>query len=353
MSKNKPSGHTASPNLGADPNPGALPGALPGTSPGVWPGSRPAAVAAEEDLGSYTTEQSNSASADIDSRSTLDILRIINREDRKVAGAVGRVLADIAEVVDEIVAAFKNGGKLVYIGAGTSGRLGVLDASECPPTYGTPPEMVQGLIAGGREALTRSIESAEDRADEGVRDLQAIDFQARDVLVGITASGQAPYVLGALAYARDLGAVTAAISCNRNSRTFQVARYRVYVHVGPEVVTGSTRMKAGTAQKLVLNMLTTASMIRLGKVYRNLMVDLTPVNKKLVDRSYRLIRQVTGCSQEIAEQAFIDSGRKPKTAIVMVLLGVDHGRAQELLAAADGHISRTVQLNQANPGIAR
>ncbi|QQO11438.1 N-acetylmuramic acid 6-phosphate etherase [Breznakiella homolactica] len=291
-------------------------------------------------LDGYTTEQRNEVSADIDSKDALEIVTIINNEDRKVPVAVGKILPQIAALVDDIVAAFKKGGRLVYIGAGTSGRLGVLDASECPPTYGVSPEMVQGLIAGGLDALTRSIESAEDRADAGIQDLKNISFGKDDVLVGITASGQAPYVLGALQYARDLGAVTGAISCNGNSRTFDVAKHILYADVGPEVVTGSTRMKSGTAQKLILNMLSTASMIRLGKVYKNLMVDLTPVNQKLVIRSIRLIRQVTGCSTEEAETAFNASGKKPKIAIVMVLLNVGRERAEQLLTEADGHISK-------------
>jgi len=298
----------------------------------------------EEALEGYTTEQANSLSADIDSKDTLGILTIINDEDHRVAAAVKLVLPEIAGLVDAIVSAFRKGGRLVYIGAGTSGRLGVLDASECPPTFGTPREMVQGLIAGGQEALTRSIESAEDKPDDAVCDLKRISFTGNDVLVGITASGQAPYVLGALEYANVLGAVTGAISCNGNSKTFEVASHRIFVNVGPEVVTGSTRMKAGTAQKLVLNMLTTTSMIRLGKVYRNLMVDLTPVNKKLVERSYRLIRAVTSCSRVDAETAFEASGKKPKTAIVMVLCGVDKSRAEYLLEHSGGHISAAVRL---------
>jgi N-acetylmuramic acid 6-phosphate etherase len=290
-------------------------------------------------LGLYTTEQRNTASADIDSRSSLEIVRIINSEDKKVPLAVERILPEIAALVDDIVAAFHKGGRLIYTGAGTSGRLGVLDASECPPPFGVSPDMVQGLIAGGREALTRSIEAAEDQAGEGVRDLNGAGFSARDVLVGITASGQAPYVLGALDYAREAGAVTGAISCNRDSQTFPLVKHRLYVDVGPEVVTGSTRMKSGTAQKLVLNMLSTASMIRMGKVYKNLMVDLRPVNRKLVLRSLRLIREVTGCSAGQAEAAFAASEKNPKTAIAMILLGADRERAEILLREAGGHIS--------------
>ncbi|MDR2758988.1 MAG: N-acetylmuramic acid 6-phosphate etherase [Spirochaetaceae bacterium] len=290
-------------------------------------------------LEQFTTEKRNEASLDIDSKTALEIVTIINNEDKKVPFAVEKILPEIAALVDDIVAAFRRGGRLIYIGAGTSGRLGVLDASECPPTYGVSPEMVQGLIAGGREALTASIESAEDRAEDGAADLRRIGFGRDDVMVGITASGQAPYVLGALEYARNLGAVTAAISCNAGSKTFNIAGRRLFVDVGPEVVTGSTRMKSGTAQKLILNMLSTASMIRIGKVYKNLMVDLRPVNQKLIFRSLRLIREVTGCSPEKAEEAFSESGKNPKTAIVMVLLSVDKGRAETLLQESGGHIS--------------
>jgi N-acetylmuramic acid 6-phosphate etherase len=292
---------------------------------------------------SYTTEQRNNASVDIDSKSALEIAALINSEDKKVPLAIEKILPQIAALIEDIAGAFRSGGRLIYIGAGTSGRLGVLDASECPPTYGVPPEMVQGLIAGGREALTKSIESAEDRAEEGVADLQKINFSANDVLVGITASGSAPYVLAALEYARKLGAVTGAISCNRESKTFAVVKHPLFADVGPEVVTGSTRMKSGTAQKLILNMLTTSSMILIGKVYRNLMVDLKPVNNKLVLRSLRLIRQICGCTQEAAEKNFALSGNNPKTAIVMTLLNVGKARAEELLKNADGHISRLIE----------
>jgi len=292
-----------------------------------------------EVLALSTTEQRNEASLDIDAKSSLEIVSIINNEDKKIPVAVEKILGEIAALVDDIVAAFKKGGRLIYIGAGTSGRLGVLDASECPPTYGVEPNMVMGLIAGGQEALTKSIEAAEDRAEEGVRELKALSFNERDVLVGITASGQAPYVLGALEYARDIGAVTGAISCNANSKTFDYARHRLYANVGPEVVTGSTRMKSGTAQKLILNMLSTAAMIRMGKVYKNLMVDLKPVNHKLVLRSIRLIREVTGCTEEEAKESFDASGKRPKTAIVMILLKKDRDEAEKLLRDADGHIS--------------
>jgi len=296
-----------------------------------------------EALEQFTTEQRNEYSCDIDARSSLEVVTIINNEDKKIPFAVEKILPLVAALVDDIVISFRKGGRLIYIGAGTSGRLGVLDASECPPTYGVEPGMVQGLIAGGREALTKSIEAAEDRADEGVSELKAIGFNENDVLVGITASGQAPYVLGALEYAGSLGAVTGAISCNANSKTFDYACHKLYVSVGPEVVTGSTRMKSGTAQKLILNMLSTAAMIRIGKVYKNLMVDMRPVNHKLVLRSIRLIKEVTGCSEEKAEEAFSASQKQPKVAIVMILLGVDKEQASRLLEDANGHISAVIE----------
>ena len=296
-----------------------------------------------ETFSRYTTEQRNNASYDIDSMNSLEIVYIINREDKKVPAAVEKILPEIAALVDDIVASFKNGGRLFYIGAGTSGRLGVLDASECPPTYGTDPVMVQGLIAGGKEALTKSIESAEDRVEEGTLELKNLNFNRNDVLVGITASGQAPYVLGALEYAQSVGAPTGAISCNADSKTFDFAKHKLYVNVGPEVVTGSTRMKSGTAQKLVLNMLSTAAMIRMGKVYKNLMVDLKPVNHKLILRSIRLISELTGCSEEDARQALEDSHRQPKTAIVMMLLKIGREQALKMLEQVDGHISLLVR----------
>jgi N-acetylmuramic acid 6-phosphate etherase len=298
----------------------------------------------QELLESFTTEGRNAHSMDIDRKSSAEILRIINAEDKTVPFAVENAIPAIAALVDDVVAAFRKGGRLFYIGAGTSGRLGVLDASECPPTYGVPPTMVQGLIAGGQEALTRSIEGAEDDAEAGVAELERLGFGPDDVLVGITASGQAPYVLGAMARAQELGAPVAAISCNRGSKTFKLARHVIYLDVGPEVVTGSTRMKAGTAQKLVLNMVTTAAMIRFGKVFQNLMVDLKPVNRKLIERSKRLIRQATGCGLEEAETAFEASGRRPKTAIIMVLLKVGAEEALRLETEGGGRIADAVAL---------
>lgn len=284
----------------------------------------------------FTTEQRNINSANIDEMSTREILEVINNEDKTVPYAVEKQLDSITSLVDDVVIAFRKGARLFYIGAGTSGRLGVLDASECPPTFGVSPDMVVGIIAGGKEALTRSIENAEDDEEAGILALKEYNFTSDDVLVGITASGGAPYVLGAMHYAKELGASVGAISCNKGSKTFLYAKHAIFLDVGPEVVTGSTRLKSGTAQKLVLNMITTASMIRIGKVYHNLMVDLTPVNKKLVERSKRLIRQATGCTAKEAETAFEKAGRKPKIAILMVLLGIDK---EEAILLEDKHKS--------------
>ncbi len=301
----------------------------------------------QEMLASLTTEQRNEKTNNIDELSVLDVLKIINNEDKTVPYAVEKQLPTIARLVQDIVVSFRQGGRLFYIGAGTSGRLGVLDASECPPTFGVPRTMVQGLIAGGKEALVRSIENAEDEYEGGVRELSELHFSKKDVLVGITASGQAPYVIGAMEYAKQLGSVVGAISCNKESKTFACADHAIFLDVGPEVITGSTRLKAGTAQKLVLNMLSTASMIRLGKVYRNLMVDLTPVNNKLVERSKRLIKQATACSEEVAETAFEASGRKPKLAILMILLDIDVQTAKALDAQTNGPISESIRLYHA------
>ncbi|ADY14331.1 N-acetylmuramic acid 6-phosphate etherase [Sphaerochaeta globosa] len=300
----------------------------------------------QETLRSLTTEQCNVNSSNIDELSISQILQIINNEDKTVPYAVEKQLAIIEALVSDIVLAFRKGGRLVYIGAGTSGRLGVLDASECPPTFGVPCTMVQALIAGGRDALVRSIENAEDDRQAGIEALTAIQFNADDVLVGITASGQAPYVIGAMEYARNLGSVVGAISCNKDSKTFSAAKHAIFLDVGPEVLTGSTRLKAGTAQKLVLNMLTTASMIRLGKVYHNLMVDLKPVNQKLVERSKHLIKQATGCTEAEAAKAFEESGKRPKVAILMILLGVDAQTAIALEEQSSGPISEMIRLYQ-------
>ncbi len=307
----------------------------------------------DDPLEHATTESRNDRSMNIDAMPIGQILSLINEEDKTVPNAVEKALPAISALVEDIVAAFRSSGRLVYVGAGTSGRLGVLDASECPPTFGVPSSMVVGLIAGGDVALRRSVEGAEDDAAAGEEALREIGFSRNDVLVGITASGSAPYVLGAISWAKGMGARVGAISCNRDSRTFEKADHRILLDVGPEVITGSTRMKAGTAQKLVLNMLTTASMICLGKVYRNLMVDLAPVNRKLVERSKRLIRQATGCSREEAEEAFMSSGRKPKIAILMLLLGTGKAEAEDLVASGGGRISDAVRIHESKSGQGR
>jgi N-acetylmuramic acid 6-phosphate etherase len=298
----------------------------------------------DDGLEGAATESRNPRSTNIDSLGVIEILRVMNEEDCTVPQAVAKALPELGALVEDVVAAFRKSGRLVYIGAGTSGRLGVLDASECPPTFGVPVGMVVGIIAGGDAALRRSIEGAEDDAFAGEAALKAIAFTEDDLLVGITASGSAPYVLGAMAYAKSLGAKVGAISCNAGSKTFGLADHRILLEVGPEVVTGSTRMKSGTAQKLALNMITTASMIRLGKVYGNLMVDLTPVNKKLVERSKRLVRQATGCDRPTAERAYAESGGKPKVAILMVLLGLDAEASASLLEKGQGRIADALKL---------
>ena len=288
------------------------------------------------------TEQRNPASYQIDTKSTAEILTIINNEDKKVPEAVSQAIPQLTRLVDRAVEVFQKGGRLFYLGAGTSGRLGVLDASECPPTYGVSPDMVQGFIAGGDAALRRSIEGAEDDEKHGIDQLRGAGFSAADMLVGITASGSAPYVLGALRYARSLGSTTGAISCNKDSHTFELADYPIYLPVGPEIVTGSTRMKSGTAQKLALNMITTTAMIRLGKVYNNFMIDLMPVNAKLVERSKRLINEITGCGEVRAAQIFEDSGRKIRTAVIMASLAVSKEEAEALLNQGNGNINNAL-----------
>ena len=288
------------------------------------------------------TEQRNPASYQIDTKSTAEILTIINNEDKKVPEAVSQAIPQLTRLVDRAVEVFQKGGRLFYLGAGTSGRLGVLDASECPPTYGVSPDMVQGFIAGGDAALRRSIEGAEDDEKHGIDQLRGAGFSVADMLVGITASGSAPYVLGAPRYARSLGSPTGAISCNKDSHTFELADYPIYLPVGPEIVTGSTRMKSGTAQKLALNMITTTAMIRLGKVYNNFMIDLMPVNAKLVERSKRLINEITGCGEVRAAQIFEDSGRKIRTAVIMASLAVSKEEAEALLKQGNGNINNAL-----------
>ncbi|PQQ28783.1 N-acetylmuramic acid 6-phosphate etherase [Photorhabdus luminescens] len=293
-------------------------------------------------LNNMVTESRNPASANIDTLPTLEMLKLINDEDKKVALAVEQTLPKIAETVDKIAEAFRQGGRLIYIGAGTSGRLGILDASECPPTYGAKPEQVVGLIAGGHQAILSAVENAEDNQQLGVNDLQALNFNAKDVLVGIAASGRTPYVLGAMAYAKSVGATVACISCNPESPMTQAADIAITPIVGPEIVTGSSRMKAGTAQKLILNMLTTGAMIRIGKVYSNLMVDVEATNAKLVERQKNIVMAATECNREQAEQALTECDGHCKTAIVMILAGISAQQAKALLEKHHGFIRPTI-----------
>jgi N-acetylmuramic acid 6-phosphate etherase len=274
--------------------------------------------------------------------SAAEIVAAINAEDRTVPDAVGKVLPHVAQAVEAVVSAFNRGGRLVYIGAGTSGRLGVLDASECPPTYGVPPTMVVGLIAGGPDALRNAVEGAEDDAEAGASDLRGIALTGSDVVVGIAVSGRTPYVIGALDYARSVGAVTVGLTCNPGSTIATMADIAIAPVVGPEVVTGSTRMKSGTAQKLVLNMLSTASMIRIGKTYQNLMVDMVASNEKLVARAVRIVMQATECSAEAAADALSRTGNDAKLAILTVLTGKSVEEARAALAGAGGVLRRAL-----------
>lgn len=294
------------------------------------------------DLSTLTTEGRNSASANIDMLDTEAMLRVINREDQKVALAVEQVIPAITQAVDAIVSAFKKGGRLIYCGAGTSGRLGILDASECPPTYGTPREQVVGLIAGGHRAILQAVENAEDSLTLGVDDLKSLNFNANDVLVGIAASGRTPYVIAAMEYAKSLRATTISLTCNAGSPMTQIADIAITPVVGAEVVTGSSRMKAGTAQKLVLNMLTTGAMIRSGKVYGNLMVDVEATNQKLVQRQVNIVMEATGCDSDEAKHALQTSNGHCKTAILMVLAQVDAEEAARLLADNGGFIRQAL-----------
>ena len=295
-----------------------------------------------QQLNQLITEQRNPNSMQLDSLSAQELVALINREDQQVALAVEKCLPQIASAVEKIVTAFERGGRLVYVGAGTSGRLGVLDASECPPTYGVKPEMVVGLIAGGDHALRHPIEGAEDNVQQGQADLEEIDFSARDVLVGIAASGRTPYVLGALNYAKQLGATTVSIASNPNSKMAEVADIAIETVVGPEVLTGSSRMKSGTAQKLVLNMLTTASMVLIGKCYQNLMVDIQASNEKLKARALKIVMEATECDNETAANVLAKANGQVKLAILMQLSGLDALEAQSLLDKSNGKLRQAL-----------
>ena len=289
-------------------------------------------------LSTLITEQRNPNSMNVDCLSALEIVQLMNEEDKQVPLAIEKCLPQIAQAVERIVAAFQQGGRLVYIGAGTSGRLGVLDASECPPTFGVSPEMVKGIIAGGERALRHPIEGAEDSKAQAVVDLQTIQFSSKDVLVGIAASGRTPYVIGALEYAKSLGSVTVSIVSNPNSAMANIVDIAIDTVVGPEVLTGSSRLKSGTAQKLVLNMLTTASMILMGKCYQNLMVDVQASNEKLKARAIRIVMQATDCDKALAEETLKLADQNAKLAIMMILSGLDRSQAEALLEKHQGKL---------------
>lgn len=296
------------------------------------------------DLSRLTTERRNPASAHIDSCTTLEMVTIMQQEDSKIASAIEKILPEIARAIDATSRRLENGGRLFYLGAGTSGRLGILDASECPPTYGTDPELVQGLIAGGIPAIFRAQEGAEDNPGLAVHDLKEHGFSAKDVLVGIAASGRTPYVIGGLKYARELGALTIALACSEHAEIAALADIALTPVTGPEVVTGSTRMKAGTAQKLVLNMLSTGTMIKLGKVYGNLMVDVKASNKKLEERAIRIVMEGSGCKRTEAEKALKGADGHAKLAILMVVAGVSAGEGKALLERTAGHLAAAIRL---------
>jgi N-acetylmuramic acid 6-phosphate etherase len=288
------------------------------------------------------TEQRNPASRNLDCMTAVEIVRLMNREDRKVALAVGREIPAIARAVDAIARGIRNGGRLIYVGAGSSGRMAVLDAAECPPTFGTSPKLMQALIAGGRRAVTRSVEGAEDSVRNAEHELRERKLTSNDVVVGITASGTTRYVLGAMKFARKRRATTVAITSNRHTPAARLAKIVIVPEVGPEVVTGSTRLKAGTSQKMVLNMLSTAAMARLGHVYENLMIDVALTNEKLAARGLRILAEASGKSVSAAERALRQSGHKLRVALVMLKLGVDAREARRRIAGAKGNLRRVL-----------
>lgn len=295
------------------------------------------------DIKELSTESRNSKTNNLDEMSTEQIVEIMNSEDQKVVMAVNKELPQIAESASKIAESFKIGGRLFYIGAGTSGRLGVLDAAECVPTFGSDPEMVQGLIAGGEKAMTLAVEGAEDNVELGASDLKTHNLTKKDVVVGIAASGRTPYVIGGLDYAKSIGADTIAISCNENSIISQHADIKIEVVVGPEVLSGSTRLKSGTAQKMVLNMLSTTSMVRIGKTYGNLMVDVKPTNKKLVQRSINIICEVTNVEEDKALEILKKADYSVKDAIVMISKQTDKSTAEETLKKSGGFVRKAIR----------
>lgn len=289
------------------------------------------------------TEKRNHNTENIDEMSTFQIMEIINKQDKKVPLAIKNELTNIASAVDIITNSLKNDGRLFYIGAGTSGRLGVLDASECPPTFGTDSDQIIGIIAGGDYALRNAVEDAEDDALQGEKDIENHNINERDILVGIAASGRTPYVIGAMNYAKSIGVHTIGVNCSKGSILDQEADTAITIDVGPEVITGSTRMKSGTAQKLVLNMLTTGSMIKLGKVYKNLMVDVQPTNEKLKYRQINIIKEATGVNEVQSKRALNEADQNTKLAIFMLLSDLNKEQALEILNNHNGHIKKALK----------
>ena len=288
------------------------------------------------------TEQRNPNSMHLDEMSVEEIAKLMNEEDRGVPEAIHRAIPEITELIEAVIRAFKNEGRLIYIGAGTSGRLGILDAVECVPTFGTSPEKVVGLIAGGEQAIKDAVEGAEDSKELAIEDLKKLRLTKNDIVVGIAASGRTPYVIGGLNYAKEIGAKTGSLSNNENTKISEIADYPIEVITGPEVLTGSTRLKAGTAQKIVLNMITTISMVKIGKAYENLMVDVLATNEKLVDRAKRIIVEATGVDYEEAEKVFDEAG-SVKLAIVMILSGASKEDSKAALEETDGFVRASIQ----------
>ena len=291
----------------------------------------------EEKISHLTTETRNPKSSELDTLSSLEIIQIMNEEDHKVAQAIQKQLPKISKAVDLIVKQLNQGGRVIYFGAGTSGRLGVLDASECPPTFSSTDEFI-GIIAGGDKALRVPIEGAEDSLTLCEEDLKKLNLTSKDVAIGLAASGRTPYCIGGLEYAKSLGCHTVSVTCNPNSKMSQIAEIGIDIEVGPEVLTGSTRLKSGSAQKMVLNMLSTASMVRYGKVYGNLMVDVSPTNAKLVKRAIKIVMDATGCDEEFAEKKLHEANLKPKCAIVMIMKNCSYDEALLRLKEANNFV---------------
>ncbi|MCF0113717.1 MAG: N-acetylmuramic acid 6-phosphate etherase [Erysipelotrichaceae bacterium] len=295
------------------------------------------------DIRNLGTEQRNEKTSELDSLSTLEILQIMNDEDYNVVKAVGRALPQIEAVVKQMIKTLENGGRVIYTGAGTSGRTGIIDAVECGPTFGCTDEFL-GLIAGGYGAIFKAVEGAEDSEELGIQDLKENNFSSKDLFVGVAASGRTPYVIGGIKYAKELGATTACVCCNINTKIGSLVDYPIEVNAGPEVLTGSTRLKSGTCQKIIINMLSTTTMIGLGKVYKNLMVDVLATNEKLVERCRNIVMNATGCDYSKADEALKITNNQCKEAIVMIELGVGHEEAKEKLAKAKGWVRRALEL---------